>query len=422
MHDLDDTPLLKLRLSKEKKLAHGDGTARKAKLRRIASKCDHCASYNDQACISACPTGALLEVLPSDAVTQMPDQARASAKAGFDRTVGIDVGRLNEAQAFAKGGLGDLPNLGRAKAKRGQLSLAVWWTIGILSLVISCLEIALRLWAPRYSVAFLMDTLVEGIDPELALAHIDFRPGSALATNFGYVGTALMLQTLFYVARRRLGFMRSWGSLQSWFEWHVITGIIGPIYILLHSVGKLDNWVSLGFWSMMLTVISGLLGRYMATQIEERASTAAVEVLDIDRKMGMLRASQPGVRAADVWYEAYQRRIANFEKSLGGKEQAPTFLGAVRAMWFVTRDDFWRGPRLRQLRSSLKKTVHGGRDAKKFRKDATELAHRLALMERRRVLLPRLQPIYDQWKAVHVPMSVVMTIIVVIHVFIEWNR
>jgi hypothetical protein len=91
-------------------------------------------------------------------------------------------------------------------------------------------------------------------------------------------------------------------------------------------------------------------------------------------------------------------------------------------MWFVVRDDFWRGPRLRGLRASLKKTVHGGRDAKKFRKEAAELAHRLALMERRRVLLPRLQPLYDQWKAVHVPMSVVMTIIVVIHVFIEWNR
>ena len=32
---------------------------KKPKLRRMASKCDHCATYNDQACISHCPTGAL---------------------------------------------------------------------------------------------------------------------------------------------------------------------------------------------------------------------------------------------------------------------------------------------------------------------------------------------------------------------------
>jgi Fe-S-cluster-containing hydrogenase component 2 len=422
MHELDEAPLLKLRLQKEKKLSHGDGTARKAKLRRIASKCDHCASYADQACISACPTGALLEVLPSDAVVQMPDQARASAKAGFDRTVGIDVARLNTANAFAKGGMSDLPDLGRAKAKRSQLTLPVWWTLGIGSLVLSCLEIALRLWAPKYSMAFLMDTLVEGIEPDLALSHVDFRPGCALATNFGYAGTAMMMSTMFYVARRRLTFMRSWGSLRSWFEWHVITGIIGPLYILLHSVAKLDNWVSLGFWSMLLTVFSGLLGRYMATQIEERASTAAVQVLDIDRKLAMLRASHPGVRVADVWYEAYQRRLSNFEKKRGGKDSAPTFIGALWTFWFHIRDDAWRGRRVRQLGKQLRKTVHGGREAKRVRKQAMALAHQLALLERRRVLLPRLEPLYNQWKAVHVPMSIVMSVIVAIHVYVELRR
>ena len=120
----------KLRLNKEGKLGFGDGTPRKAKLRRMASKCDHCAFYEDQACITACPTGALVEILPSDAVTQLPEAARASAKAGYDRTVAIDVNNLNESKAFVKGGL-DIPELGRARAPRKQLSLPMWWTLGI---------------------------------------------------------------------------------------------------------------------------------------------------------------------------------------------------------------------------------------------------------------------------------------------------
>jgi hypothetical protein len=215
--------------------------------------------------------------------------------------------------------------------------------------------------------------------------------------------------------------MRNLGSLQTWFEWHVLTGVMGPLFIILHSVAKLDNWVSLGVWSMILTVVSGLLGRYMATQTMERASTAAVEVLDIDRKLAVLRASHPGVRGADVWYESYRRRIANFERSLGGKDARPTFFGALRSFWFTMKDDLLRGGRIRALRSQLGKTVHG-RGTRKVRKQATELAHRLALMERRRVLLPQMEPLFNQWKSVHIPMSVILTVIASIHIVIELRR
>ena len=90
--------------------------------------------------------GALVEILPSDAVTQLPEAARASAKAGYDRTVAIDVNNLNESKAFVKGGL-DIPELGRARAPRKKLSLPMWWTLGIGAFLLSCTEIAMRLWA-----------------------------------------------------------------------------------------------------------------------------------------------------------------------------------------------------------------------------------------------------------------------------------
>jgi Fe-S-cluster-containing hydrogenase component 2 len=419
MHELDETPLLQIRLNKEGKLAFGDGTPRKAKLRRMASKCDHCAFYEDQACVTACPTGALLEILPSDAVTQMPDAARVSARAGHDRSVAIDINNLNESKAFVKGGL-EVPELGRARAPRKKLSLPMWWTLGIGSLLLACTEIALRWWAPKFSLAYLMATLVDGIDPDLALSRIDYRPGCELAVNFGYVGTGLMITGMAYVWRRRFAFMRNWGSLRAWFDWHVLTGVVGPLFILLHSVAKLDNWVSLGFWSMVITVLSGLLGRYLTTNLPEMASTAAVETLDIDRKLAEMRGRQPGVRVADVWYEAYQRRLANFDRRLGDKAER-TFFGALRTFWFVMRDDLMRGIRYRRLGRELRKTVRG-KGARKVRRQAQKLAYRLSLLERRRVLLPRLEPLFNQWKAVHIPMAVVLTLIATVHIVIELRR
>lgn len=105
MHDLDDKPLLAVRLSKEGKLAFGEGTARKAKLKRMASKCDHCFHYEDQACISACPTGALFEVAPADVFHARPEAMRESARAGYDQSVMIDLQKMHDPRVFAGGKL-----------------------------------------------------------------------------------------------------------------------------------------------------------------------------------------------------------------------------------------------------------------------------------------------------------------------------
>jgi len=223
-----------------------------------------------------------------------------------------------------------------------------------------------------------------------------------------------MLSGMAYVWRRRIGFMRNWGSLRAWVDWHVMTGVVGPAFILMHSAAKLDNWVSLAFWSMILTVISGLLGRYLTTELPEKASTAMVETLEVDRKLAELRSQHPGVRVADGWFEGYRRRIANWDKRLSGgnKEKKPTFLGAVATFLWVLKDDVMRGRRLHALNKALKVAVR----SRKARKDALRLAQRLATLERRRVLLPRLEPLFSQWKAVHVPMAITLTIIAAIHI------
>jgi Fe-S-cluster-containing hydrogenase component 2 len=423
MHEMDEAPLLKLRLEKAGALAFGEGAGRKAKLRRMASKCDHCAFYADQACISACPTGALVEVLPQDVVSQLPDQARASAKAGFDRTAAINVNQLNQTSAFVKGL--QIPELGRARAARTKVLIGMWWTIGLIAVALGTAEIVLRKVWPEFSGSFWIATHVDGIDPELALPRIDFRPGCELAVNFGYAGTFIMISGLAYVWRRRLGFMKNWGSLRAWFDWHVMTGVIGPTFILMHSAAKLDNWVSMAFWSMIATVISGLLGRYLTTELPERASTAMVETLEVDRKLAELRHAHPGVRVADGWFEGYRRRVANWEKRLigkgkdgkGAKDKKPTFIGSVFTFFWVIKDDLGRGRRLRALRKALRAAVRG-KGARKVRREAARYAERLALLERRRVLLPRLAPLFEQWKAVHIPMSVILTIIAGIHIFL----
>jgi len=421
MHELDQSPMLKLRLDKAGALKFGEGTPRKAKVRRMASKCDHCAFYEDQACISACPTGALVEVLPQDVVTQLPEQARASAKAGFDRTAAINVHQLNQSNAFVEGL--KIPELGRARAARTKLLIGMWWTLGLLAVALAGTEILLRKVFPGWSASYWLAVHVDGVDPDLALARVDYRPGCELAVNYGYAGTVIMITGLFYVWRRRLSFMKNWGSLRAWFDWHVMTGVVGPIFILFHSAAKLDNWVSLAFWSMVLTVVSGLLGRYLTTELPERASTAMVETLEVDRLLAVLRSAHPGVRVADGWFETYRRRVSLWERRLAGsakekdKKKKATFWGAVATFFWVVKDDVLRGKRKRALSKALRAAVRG-KGAGAVRRQAMKYAERLATLERRRVLMPRLEPLFRQWRAVHVPMAVILTLIAGVHIFL----
>jgi|GEM_PF-1176878 len=398
MHALDDTPLLKLRLQRSGALAFGDGAARKAQLRRMASKCDHCMSYADQACITACPTGALVEVAPSDVIGQLSDEARATARAGYDRTSAIDVAALNHAAFTA------VPN--RARTPRVKLYMALWWGLGLGALFVAAAEVLLRSVWPTASVTFWVLTTLEGLDAELARGQVVFRPGSGLAVAFGWIGTGLMFSGMGYVWRRRFAFLRHAGPLRAWLDWHVMTGVVGPGFVLLHSAGRLDNWVSLGFWSMILTVASGLVGRYLSTEIPERASTAAVEILEEDRRLARLRAEH-AVPSVDLYIEAAQRRMETFARRM---RRLGRLAASLQTLWWVLRDDLAGFARRRAVWRSLR-----GLKVPQ-RREALGCARRVVTLGRRQALLPFLLPLFSHWKAVHIPMAVLLTLIGGLHI------
>jgi Fe-S-cluster-containing hydrogenase component 2 len=83
-----DAPTFKLgfkqRLEKKDSLKFGAGTGRVARARRIANKCDHCIAYGDQACVSACPTGSLIEIDAYDLFRERSPAMALLGRTGFD--------------------------------------------------------------------------------------------------------------------------------------------------------------------------------------------------------------------------------------------------------------------------------------------------------------------------------------------------
>lgn len=99
-------------------------------------------------------------------------------------------------------------------------------------------------------------------------SQINFRVSFDFTYNSGLIGGILMLLTLTYALRKRVGILRKLGGMESWYYFHLIGGVFGPLIIIFHTSFSLRSINStMAFVAMMLVVVSGLFGRYIYTRI-----------------------------------------------------------------------------------------------------------------------------------------------------------
>jgi hypothetical protein len=94
--------------------------------------------------------------------------------------------------------------------------------------------------------------------------HATFAPGALLGILLGIVGTGLMVVLLLYSLHKWVPFLSGMGSSQFWMRFHLLAGLLGPFYIVLHGGLKMPTgFIGIGFWCMVLVAMSGFFGRYL---------------------------------------------------------------------------------------------------------------------------------------------------------------
>ena len=106
-----------------------------------------------------------------------------------------------------------------------------------------------------------------------------FKPGEQLfdlGYNLGLAGGLMMLALLLYPVRKRIKLFDNLGLLPTWFKWHMVLGILGPLTIIFHStyhvyipfihpIGSPNAAVAM--LCMLLVSGSGTFGRFFYTKI-----------------------------------------------------------------------------------------------------------------------------------------------------------
>lgn len=155
-------------------------------------------------------------------------------------------------------------------------------------------------------------------------------PGSLAGGILGVSGALLMIiPPLIYSATKRSESFRKIItkkiSLGTILNWHVYTSIIGSILAILHTGHRFES--NLGIWltaMMMLTVLSGFVGRYFLSyssmELREKQDQLNKLATQYNKLVGLL-AQKPEVET-EVIYEASHSLVRNALNSFIGTEDS----------------------------------------------------------------------------------------------------
>ena len=88
---------------------------------------------------------------------------------------------------------------------------------------------------------------------------------SLVGHGIGVFGFVLMLLTETLYSVRKLLTDARWGNMASWLRFHIVTGLLGPYLVLLHTAMKFNGLAGLTMLLTVVVVVSGVVGRYIYT-------------------------------------------------------------------------------------------------------------------------------------------------------------
>lgn len=169
-------------------------------------------------------------------------------------------------------------------------------------------------------------------------AHRILRPSGTVGLVFGIAGAGLMLLTLPYVLRKKVPSLVRRGSTQRWLDFHVFCGIVGPVLITLHTSFKFNGVVSVAYWSMVLVVLSGFVGRYLYVRIPRSIRGTELSLGEIHEKIDDLKSrAEKAAFQAGSWH-AMDAEVAALDAERALLVRRMANLGRTKklfALWHV---------------------------------------------------------------------------------------
>ena len=235
--------------------------------------------------------------------------------------------------------------------------------------------------------------------------HIALKPSGSWGHGFGIIGTLMMIiGVAVYMIRKRVRTFLNFGYLKNWLELHIFLCTLGPVLVLYHTAFKFGGIVSVSFWSMVLVVLSGVVGRFIYVQIPRTIE---------GQEMGINAINDLRVNLTAKVNEAIdidQKVMSDFQL-LASPERYKQLSFPV-ALTYTMKDFF----KIRLLMMKIRRIVNKAGLSKVIKKDIIRAAKAEIILSRRIGLLRTFHKLFRYWHIAHLPFAITMFVIMLVHV------
>jgi hypothetical protein len=154
-----------------------------------------------------------------------------------------------------------------------------------------------------------------------------------LGHSLGILGFLLMLMTETLYSLRKRAVRRPWGTMRSWLQFHIFTGIVGPYLVFLHAAWSFRGLAGALTLMTGIVVVSGFIGRYIYTAVPRTAEGAIVEAQALQLQLAeahaeLLRLAETAGTPAMTQKTARQAqvRLREVERQVGALRWARRLL------------------------------------------------------------------------------------------------
>jgi len=235
--------------------------------------------------------------------------------------------------------------------------------------------------------------------------HNLLKPSGAWGHGFGIIGTLMMIIGVgVYMIRKRYRRLFNFGYLKYWLEFHIFLCSVGPVLVLYHTAFKFGGIVSISFWSMVLVVLSGVVGRFIYLQIPRTIQGRELSVQEILDMKEQLMIKVRSVLSEDSSTLVEFQRISSADRYKS--------VNLTSAIGYLHRDFFDIKKVLRLFRNRINLLGIN----KTERKELIKAAKSELTMARRIAFLRTSQKFFQLWHIFHLPFAIAMFVIMIIHV------
>jgi hypothetical protein len=245
--------------------------------------------------------------------------------------------------------------------------------------------------------------------------HALLRPSGTIGLKLGFVGMFVFFAIFLYPLRKRWPWLMKQGNTRHWLDIHVLLGLAAPFIIAFHSSFKFQGFAGIAFWIMAAVSASGVVGRYLYSQIPRTLNAAQLshkETQEVQAQLSAQLAEQRLLPQADL--QAMLRL-----PSPQTVEKLPIAI-AIIYMMILDVVRVLRVARLRRhaLSGMEALTTIGGLLPTKHPEleRAVTTAQQEAALAKRILFLSRSEKVFHLWHVVHKPFSYTFAVLALVHI------